>query len=84
MKARVEGVYTYHCPSCETVFAVVSRLSVKQDKAHELTCPKCRNKANLYGEGHITHELYIQKRQETQETKEIHENAFLNQLSDCR
>ena len=65
MKTKVEGAYTYYCSSCETVFAVVSRLSVKQDKAQELTCPKCQSKAKLYGEGHITYELYIQRSQET-------------------
>jgi DNA-directed RNA polymerase specialized sigma subunit len=61
----------------ETVFAVVSRLSVKQDKAHELTCPKCRSKAKLHGEGHITYELYVQR---NEETEEISKNVSLNVL----
>jgi predicted DNA-binding transcriptional regulator AlpA/DNA-directed RNA polymerase subunit RPC12/RpoP len=64
LKVRVEGVYTYFCSLCETVFAVVSRLSVKQDKYNELTCPKCQNKARLYGEGYITHKLYSREEKE--------------------
>jgi excisionase family DNA binding protein len=71
VKTRVEGAYTYYCPSCETFFAVVSRLSVKQDKAQELTCPKCRSKARLYGEGHVTYELYIQRNQDTEEIPKL-------------
>lgn len=83
MKARVEGVYTYYCPSCETVFAVVSRFSVRQDKAQELTCPKCQNKADLYGEGHITHEPCDQfKEQNVNQLESVPTSSYENELAD--
>jgi excisionase family DNA binding protein len=81
LKTKVDGAYTYYCSSCETVFAVVSRLSVKQDKAQELTCPKCRSEANLYGEGHITYELYAKR---NEDIVGVSENVFVNALESIR
>jgi excisionase family DNA binding protein len=81
LKTRIEGAYTYYCSSCETVFAVVSRLSVKQDKAQELTCPKCQSKAKLYGEGHITYELCVQR---NEGAERVSENVPINALESIR
>jgi predicted DNA-binding transcriptional regulator AlpA len=50
-----EGVYTYLCGKCETLFAVVSRFSVKSDGLQALECPKCRCTSQLTGEGYIVH-----------------------------
>ena len=82
-KTKVEGAYTYYCSSCETVFAVVSRLSVAQDKLNTLTCPKCRNKSDLYGEGNITHERYDQiKEQNANELESVPTSSYGNELAD--
>lgn len=50
----MEGVYTYLCENCPTLFGVVSRFSVMEDKVEILTCPKCSKKvAACIGEGHL-------------------------------
>lgn len=69
----MEGVYTYLCESCLTLFGVVSRFSVMEDKVDTLTCPKCSKKvAVCMGEGHINYANF-EKREEiiTNETDEI-------------
>ncbi|MGE7592983.1 helix-turn-helix transcriptional regulator [Peribacillus frigoritolerans] len=69
----MEGVYTYLCESCSTLFGVVSRFSVMEDKVDTLTCPKCSKKvAGCMGEGHINYANF-EKREEitTNETDEI-------------
>lgn len=70
---KVEGVYTYLCESCLTLFGVVSRFSVMEDRVDTLTCPKCSKKvAVCMGEGHINYEK-LEKRAEiiTNEMDEI-------------
>ncbi|MGE7647279.1 helix-turn-helix domain-containing protein [Peribacillus frigoritolerans] len=69
----MEGVYTYLCESCSTLFGVVSRFSVIEDKVDTLTCPKCsKNVAVCMGEGHINY-ANQERREEiiTNETDEI-------------
>ncbi|CAH0137594.1 hypothetical protein SRABI96_00396 [Peribacillus sp. Bi96] len=61
---KVEGIYTYLCENCSTLFGVVSRFSVLEDKIETLTCPKCSKKeAACIGEGHINY-LNYEKRDE--------------------
>ncbi|CRH88995.1 Helix-turn-helix domain [Chlamydia trachomatis] len=70
---KVEGVYTYLCKNCSTLFGVVSRFSVIEDKIDTLTCPKCSKKvAGCIGEGHINYASH-ERREEiiTNETDEI-------------
>lgn len=70
---KVEGVYTYLCENCSTLFGVVSRFSVMEDRIDTLTCPKCsKNVAVCMGEGHINYANH-EKRAEiiTNETDEI-------------
>lgn len=69
----MEGVYTYLCESCLTLFGVVSRFSVMEDRIDTLTCPKCSKKvAVCMGEGHINY-VNHERREEilTNETDEI-------------
>ncbi|MCK2016903.1 helix-turn-helix transcriptional regulator [Peribacillus frigoritolerans] len=69
----MEGVYTYLCENCSTLFGVVSRFSVMEDRIDTLTCPKCsKNVAGCMGEGHINY-VNHEKRAEiiTNETDEI-------------
>ncbi|MFS0603755.1 helix-turn-helix transcriptional regulator [Peribacillus frigoritolerans] len=69
----MEGVYTYLCESCSTLFGVVSRFSVMEDKVDTLTCPKCSKKvAGCMGEGHINYANFEKKEEIiTNETDEI-------------
>lgn len=55
---RTEGVYTYFCPPCELLFAVVSRFSVKSDYKADRKCPKCGLISPISGEGYVNHQPY--------------------------
>ncbi|MEB2492969.1 helix-turn-helix domain-containing protein [Peribacillus frigoritolerans] len=69
----MEGVYTYLCENCSTLFGVVSRFYVMEDRIDTLTCPKCSKKvAVCMGEGHINYANH-ESREEiiTNETDEI-------------
>ncbi|WP_404664922.1 helix-turn-helix transcriptional regulator [Peribacillus frigoritolerans] len=75
----MEGVYTYLCESCLTLFGVVSRFSVMEDRIDTLTCPKCSKKvAVCMGEGHITYENH--ERREESITNETDETSQLPEL----
>ncbi|YCI79693.1 helix-turn-helix domain-containing protein [Bacillus sp. R1-10] len=69
----MEGVYTYLCESCSTLFGVVSRFSVMEDRIATLTCPKCSKKvAVCMGEGHINYANHVRREESiTNETDEI-------------
>ena len=58
---KTEGIYSYFCVNCETLFAVVSRFMVKSDLLSDAICPRCGKTATLIGEGYITHEYYETK-----------------------
>ncbi|MED3892289.1 helix-turn-helix domain-containing protein [Peribacillus frigoritolerans] len=70
---KLEGVYTYLCESCLTLFGVVSRFSVMEDRIDTLTCPKCSKKvAVCMGEGHINYTNHERREESiTNETDEI-------------
>ena len=57
MENYTEGVFTYRCPSCETVFGVVSRFGVAADCLSVTFCPKCKHTSPLYGDGYIRHSV---------------------------
>ncbi|WP_231867605.1 hypothetical protein, partial [Bacillus badius] len=63
-----EGVYSYQCGECETLFAVVSRLSVSRDKQSTLICPRCSTSSQLTGEGYIAYHLYDKEKREEEKT----------------
>ncbi|USK83032.1 helix-turn-helix domain-containing protein [Peribacillus frigoritolerans] len=69
----MEGVYTYLCESCLTLFGVVSRFSVMEDRIDTLTCPKCSKKvAVCMGEEHINYANHVRREESiTNETDEI-------------
>lgn len=64
---KTEGIYTYQCDKCGTLFAVVSRLSVEEDRSPSLTCPKCLTSSDLIGEGHVSYRIYEGERIENLE-----------------
>lgn len=71
---KTEGIYTYRCNVCETVIGIVSRFGVNADRLKTVKCPKCSNKASLYGEGHMKYSIYQnineeRKERESKETK---------------
>lgn len=83
----MEGVYTYLCESCPTLFGVVSRFSVMEDRVDTLTCPKCSNKvAVCIGEGHINyvnHEKSEEKiTNETEKISQLQELLTVEHLAD--
>lgn len=55
---RTEGAYTYLCPKCELLFAVVARFSVKTDLLDHPKCSKWTGKTMNVGEGYINHKYY--------------------------
>lgn len=55
---KVEGIYTYRCNNCESVFGIVARFGVLTDKVERVQCPKCKGIADIYGEGHIKYTIY--------------------------
>jgi predicted DNA-binding transcriptional regulator AlpA len=61
---KVEGVYTYWCPGCETSFAVASKFKNKGDFNKFLFCPKCQSSADLTGDGFIRYTYYEQTKEE--------------------
>lgn len=65
---KVEGVYTYRCKACETVIGIVSRFGVSADCLNVIPCPKCRENAVLYGEGHMKHVIYQCFKKKTDES----------------
>lgn len=82
----MEGVYTYLCESCSTLFGVVSRFSVMEDKVDTLTCPKCSKKvAVCMGEGHINYANHVRREEiitnETDETSQLPELLTVEHLA---
>lgn len=83
---KVEGVYTYLCESCLTLFIVVSRFSVMEDRIDTLTCPKCSKKvAVCMGEGHINYANHERREEiitnETDETSQLPELLTVEHLA---
>jgi hypothetical protein len=60
---KIEGIYTYLCSSCQTLFGVVARFSVSGDKQEQLSCPKCLKTAFLCGEGNIQYKMFRQQQE---------------------
>lgn len=82
----MEGVYTYLCESCSTLFGVVSRFSVMEDRIDTLTCPKCSKKvAGCMGEGHINYANHERREEiitnETDETSQLPELLTVEHLA---
>ncbi|MGG4156890.1 MULTISPECIES: helix-turn-helix domain-containing protein [Bacteria] len=80
---KVEGVYIFICNHCETLFGVVSRFSVSEDRFSILTCPKCsKDAASIHGEGYINYLSYdvVSKPQETDKTDFKEESQQLPEL----
>ncbi|MED3786333.1 helix-turn-helix domain-containing protein [Peribacillus frigoritolerans] len=82
----MEGVYTYLCESCLTLFIVVSRFSVMEDRIDTLTCPKCSKKvAVCMGEGHINYANHERREEiitnETDETSQLPELLTVEHLA---
>lgn len=57
---KTEGIYTYRCGSCLSVFGIVTRLSVLGDCIESVRCPKpgCNGAAGVFGEGYIKYTAY--------------------------
>lgn len=76
---KVEGVYTYFCSSCETLFAVVARFTVKNDFISSPKCPKCHAVSKPHGEGFINYKIYSKPQEVVnfkEDKKELFEDSY--------
>jgi excisionase family DNA binding protein len=73
---RTEGVYTYLCPDCDSLFAIVSRFTVKSDRIESVKCPKCLSVSSIYGEGSVNYTLYNSHKPESSETSAKKEDVY--------
>jgi hypothetical protein len=73
---RTEGVYTYLCPDCDSLFAIVSKFTVKSDFAESAKCPKCLSVSKIYGEGSINYLPYSRHKQTFSETPPQKDEVF--------
>ncbi|MGG3233967.1 hypothetical protein ABEP17_10825 [Priestia flexa] len=82
---RTEGARTYLCPNCNAFFALVTPLV--PDIETIAFCPRCKEEAHIYGEGHLNHRQQIIKEdtlpynESDSELKNppLHQNIFINE-----